>query len=78
MFPEIHKSLEGLWLGSYQLVDWVVLAAIKLLLEVQHPEGRAGVDAVVVEHAVHGHVLSWSCDHPLRDVAHSCTCNKAS
>lgn len=51
----------------------MVLAAIERLLEVEHPHGRAGIDVVVVEHAIHCHVLPRSHHHLLRDVAHRCT-----
>lgn len=57
----------------YPLVDWVVLAVMKPIIPVEHPRGRAGVDAVVVEHAIHRHVLPRSRHHLHRDVAHHCT-----
>lgn len=70
MFPETHK--EGFFFSSYPLVDWVVLAAMKPLLEVEHPHGRAGVDVVVVEHTIHCYILPRSCHHFLWDVTHRC------
>lgn len=58
--------------SAYPLVDGAVLAAVELLVEVEDPHGRAGVEAVVVEHAVNGHVLPRTYHHFLRDVAHLC------
>lgn len=58
---------------SYPLIDCVVLTRMNRLLEVEHPSGRAGVDAVVIEHTIYCNVLPWSCHHCVRDVAHSCT-----
>lgn len=73
MFPEKHKNTERnpeRRVFSYPLVDWVVLAAMKRLLEVEHPHGRAGIDAVVVEYTINCYVLPRSGHHFLRDVAH--------
>ena len=58
---------------SYPFVYGVVLAVMERLLEVEHPFGLAGVDAVVVEHTINGYVLPRSRHHFLRDVAHRCT-----
>lgn len=71
LFGEIHpRNLKRV--VADPLVDRVVLAAMERLLEVEHPHGRAGVDVVVVEHAVHRHVLPRSHHHLLGDVAHRC------
>lgn len=58
---------------AHPLVDRVVLAAGKRLLEVEHPDGRAGVDAAVVEHTIDRDVFPRSCHYLLGDVAHGCT-----
>ncbi len=58
---------------AHPLVDGLVLAMVKPLLEVEHPRGRAGVDVVVVEHTIHCHVVPRSRHHFFRDVAHSWT-----
>lgn len=56
--------------AAHPLVDGVVLTAMEPLFEVENPRGRAGVDVVVVEHAVHRYALSRSHNHFFRDVAH--------
>lgn len=49
---------------------------MKPLFEVECPHGRAGVDAVVVEHTINCYVLPRSHHHFLRDVAHRWEENK--
>lgn len=57
---------------AYPLVDWVVLAAMKPLFEVEYPHSCAGVDVVVVEHTINCYVLPRTHHHFLGDVAHRC------
>lgn len=66
MFQETET--EQSVVSSYPLTDGPVQAAMKRF-EVQHPPGAAGVDAVVVEHAVNRDVLPRSDHQLLRDVA---------
>lgn len=54
------------------MVDGVVLAVVKLLVKIADPQGRAGVEVVVVEDAVNRYVLPRSHHHFFRDVAHLC------
>lgn len=58
--------------APHPLVDGPVLAAVDRLLDVELPHGRAGVEVVVVEHAVDGDVLAGPHHHLLRDVADGC------
>lgn len=58
--------------AAYPLVDGVVLAVVELLVEVEDPQGRAGVEVVVVKHAVNCDVLPRTHHHFFRDVAHLC------
>lgn len=67
-----QASREARPVAAYPLVDQVVLAVVELLVKVEDPQGRAGVEVVVVEHAVNCHVLPRTYHHFLRDVAHLC------
>lgn len=58
--------------AAYPLVDRVVLAVVELLVEVEDPQGRAGVEVVVVKHTVNCDVLPRTYHHFFRDVAHLC------
>lgn len=78
--PEAQRNTFGHGTGSrlqlrsapHPLVDGPVLAAVDRLLDVELPHGRAGVEVVVVEHAVDGDVLAGPHHHLLRDVADGC------
>lgn len=67
-----HACQQAGLVGAYPLVDGVVQAVIKLLVKVEDPQGRAGVEVVVVENAVNCDVLPRFHHHFLRDVAHLC------
>lgn len=67
-----HACRQAGLVAAYPLVDGVVQAVIKLLVKVEDPQGRAGVEVVVVEDAVNCDVLARFHHHFLRDVAHLC------
>lgn len=48
----------------------MVHAAGKRLMEVELPDGLAGVHAAIVEHTIHRHVLPRLRHHLFRDVRH--------